>query len=43
MSHALAMVRHDGRRPSVTPGKSAPNSVKPGTGDRSVGLKPQGM
>ena len=43
MSHALATVRHDGRRPSVTPGKRVPSSVEPGTGDRSIGHEPQGM
>ena len=34
MSHALATVRHDGRRPSVTPGLTVEKSKKPRSGDR---------
>ena len=30
MSHALATVRHDGRRPSVTPGVQNPLTASPG-------------
>ena len=32
MSHALATVRHDGRRPSVTPGTRRHNTQKPPNG-----------
>ena len=34
MSHALATVRHDGRRPSVTPGMVVEIFNKPRSGDR---------
>ena len=34
MSHALATVRHDGRRPSVTPGSGQRKNDKPRSGDR---------
>jgi len=34
MSHALATVRHDGRRPSVTPGSGQRKDEKPRSGDR---------
>jgi hypothetical protein len=34
MSHALATVRHDGRRPSVTPGITCGNTREPRSGDR---------
>jgi len=34
MSHALAAVRHDGRRPSVTPGYERFYGNKPWRGDR---------
>ena len=34
MSHALATVRHDGRRPSVTPGIRCGKKFKPRSGDR---------
>ncbi len=34
MSHALATVRHDGRRPSVTPGYEVFSENQPWRGDR---------
>jgi hypothetical protein len=36
MSHALVAVRHDGRRPSVTPGLKVEKSKKPRSGDRQL-------
>ena len=39
MSHALATVRHDGRRPSVTPGLTVEKSKKPRSGDRLLVAK----
>ena len=36
MSHALATVRHDGRRPSVTPGTWYGKNTQPRSGDRQT-------
>jgi hypothetical protein len=36
MSHALATVRHDGRRPSVTPGTECGKNHKPRSGERQI-------
>ena len=45
MSHALVAVRHNGRRPSVTPGKRASQSIKRRRRDRSIawGASPKGL
>ena len=39
MSHALATVRHDGRRPSVTPGSGHHNIQKPPKGGDRLRLR----
>jgi len=39
MSHALVTVRHDGRRPSVTPGSGQRKNDKPRSGDRQSVVK----
>jgi len=43
MSHALATVRHDGRRPSVTPGTQYGRNNEPRSGDRFIawGVSPR--
>ena len=41
MSHALATVRHDGRRPSVTPGTGYHNTWKPPKGGDRLRLRRQ--
>ena len=43
MSHVLATVRHDGRRPSVTPGAGGISGLEPRRGGRILawGVSPR--